>query len=250
MAWNLSTQCAKYLLSSPAEVKNKTAAITISMGDGDGTGGNDTINDTGTDLVKFKVGAFVKIQSEDANDTVLAKVLISTAGTLDVAAGTFTAVAAGSIISIVEYDLGGALAEILRNCTIHLFAEVRPSAGADATEPGSVLAKITLNGGTFVAGEATNGLNMGELDGSTLKRAVDPATALTEIWKGAGLIAGSASSCRIYANDLTTGVVTDKARLDGTVATSGGDLTMEGSTQVSIGVDVIVTDVAFGATAV
>ena len=144
----------------------------------------------------------------------------------------------------------GSVAELLANGTLDIFSGSRPSGGADETEGATLLASITLNGDAFVAGVATNGINVGEFDGLTMKRAIDAATSVTEVWKGAGIADGTATWCRWYANDKTTGASTTAVRMDGVIATSGGDLNLVNGTSIVTGVNTEISDVSVTMTGV
>jgi len=141
----------------------------------------------------------------------------------------------------------GSFAELLADGVIRIYSGSRP-ASADATETGTLLLTITKDGGAFTGGSATNGLNMGEFDGTTLKRSLDGGSP--ETWKGTGLADGTSGWCRFYANDYTTGASTTAVRCDGIVSVSGGELNMSNGTTITTGVDSEVTDVSFTATAV
>lgn len=145
----------------------------------------------------------------------------------------------------------GSVAELLTNSTIDIFSGTRPVGGADATEGVSPILSITLNGDAFVGGVATNGLNVGVMDGTTLKRAIDAVLdPAIEVWKGTGLSDATAGWARWYANDKTTGASTTAIRMDGVVATSGGDINMVNGTSIVTGVDSEVSDVSITITSV
>jgi len=144
----------------------------------------------------------------------------------------------------------GSLAELLENGVIEIYSGSRP-ANADTTEVGSgtLLCTLTLNGDTFVAGAPENGINMGTFDGNTLKRAIDAVEDPDlEIWKGTGVADGTAGWCRWYANAKATGASSTAVRMDGSIATSGGDLNMLNGTTVVTGIDSEVSDVSFDMT--
>jgi len=139
----------------------------------------------------------------------------------------------------------GSMAELLTNSTIDIFAGTRPAGGADETEGGIPILSITLNGDAFVGGVATNGINLGVMDGTTLKRAIDAVNdPALEVWKGAGLSDNTAGWARWYSNDKTTGASTTAVRMDGVVATSGGDLNMVNGTSIVTDVYSEVSDVS------
>lgn len=150
---------------------------------------------------------------------------------------------------LVKTGTYGSVAELLEDSVIEIFIGTRP-VNADTTEGSSAILRLTLNGAAFVAGVATNGINLGELDGTTLKRAIDSVTSNTEIWRGAGISDGTAGWARWYANAMVTGASTTAIRMDGTVATSGGDVTMVNGVTIVTGVDSDVSDVSVTMTGV
>jgi len=244
MPWKFSTGLTQAILASNPSTAEHLMANTISLGDGDGAGGLDTINDSATGLGGFDVHDFVLVLTGDSNNNSLVKVLSATTAKLEVPAGSFTGLVAGTVIGIIKIDFNGSIQEIFKNSVISVFSQARAS-DADQAEPGSSILDFTLNSDTFVAGAAENGLTMGALDGNTMKRAIDPETAATEVWKGDALATANAQSCRWYANAKVTGTSVSAIRMDGVVATSGGDLNMENGTNLTLGVPAEVTDVSF-----
>lgn len=244
MAWYLSTGLAKALLGATPYVVESLNASTISFGDGDGTGSTDTINDSGSGLGIFSINDWIIVlNGTNVNKVVMA--LTVAAGKIEVPAGSFTTAAAGSPVCIARLK-SGSLREIMQNSILCLFDTVRP-ATADLAEPGTLLAKITKNGGAFVAGTSTNGLNIAEFTGITIARAIDPVTGVAEVWKGAGIQTGTARTAVWYANEYVTGASSTALRMYGAVNTSGADVNMAGGTTITTGVDTGVTSVAFTA---
>jgi hypothetical protein len=137
----------------------------------------------------------------------------------------------------------GSFTDILSNGYMIGYSGVLP-ANANLSPTGIAVIIITLNGDPFVPGVATNGINLGVWDGLTLKRAIDPVTSSTEIWRGAGLDAAGTGTTvgyfRYFANADSTTI-----RMDGVAATSGGDITMANGTTIVSGVNSEVSDVSF-----
>jgi len=249
MAWRFSTGLTQAILAGDPQSDVNYMADTISMGDGDGAGGLDTINDSASGLGDFAVHDYVLIQSADANNNAFVKVVSAAAGKLEVPAGSFAAISAGTIIGLIKIDSNGTIKEIFKNSTIDVFSQVRPS-DADQAEPGTSILSFTKDGNAFTAGNSLNGLNMGVLDGNTMKRAIDPETGATENWKGDADTTATAQSCCWYTNDKITGASVTAKRMYGVVATSGGDLNMANGTNLTSGVPAEVTDVSFTVEAV
>lgn len=238
--WTLSTGAKNAILGKAGTAIQAVAASTISCGDGDGSGGRDTINDSGSGLAGFTVGDSITILG-GTNTGVTTRILSVAAGVIEVAAGTLTAEAAGSTILLVSSE-GGAFVEVFKNCTAHLYNAAPPS-DADSVEAGTKLCEITLDGNAFVSGSPTNGLNFGQVADGTVGRAIDPATGVEEVWKGTPSITGSALSVWVYANDVVTGASTTAVRMVGRVSTSGAEFNMTGGTTVTSGVEVVVDSV-------
>ena len=103
------------------------------------------------------------------------------------------------------------------NGVIAIFGGTMPTTAND-TEGSSPLVLLTLNGGAFTAGVATNGINLSTpVDGVLSK-------ASGETWSGVGLAAAGtgtqATWFRHYANSYVTGASTTAVRYDGAIGTS------------------------------
>lgn len=111
----------------------------------------------------------------------------------------------------------GSVKNVMANGVIHIYSGSQP-ATADAIETGDLLMIITKDSAAFVAGEATNGLNMGVSTDGVLAKAV------AETWSGLGLEGAGTGTVagwfRWYANDVTTGASTTAIRVDGAIGTS------------------------------
>ena len=110
-----------------------------------------------------------------------------------------------------------ALKTAYANGVIAIFGGTMPATAND-TEGSSPLVLLTLNGGAFTAGVATNGINLSTpVDGVLSK-------ASGETWSGVGLAAAGtgtqATWFRHYANDYVTGASTTAVRYDGAIGTS------------------------------
>ena len=82
------------------------SGTTISFGDGDGAGSNDTLNDSGNGLVSgtslFVDNDKIRVQGSASNDGDYAIRDAASAGSLEFAAGSFTAEAAGERITVTQ----------------------------------------------------------------------------------------------------------------------------------------------------
>ena len=110
-----------------------------------------------------------------------------------------------------------ALKTAYANGVIAIFGGTMPATSNDA-EGSSPLVLLTLNGGAFTAGVATNGINLSNpVDGVLSK-------ASGETWSGTGLAAAGtgtqATWFRHYANAYVTGASTTAVRYDGAIGTS------------------------------
>lgn len=133
----------------------------------------------------------------------------------------------------------GSLTDMLANGVIRIYNGTRP-ANADAAENGTMLLEITLDGlvsTTPMTG--TNGINLGEFIGNTLKQAAG------ETWKGEAVVTGTAIWGRWYAAPYEIGASSTAVRADGMVSISGAEINMANGTGITSGVDSEVTDVSF-----
>lgn len=89
---------------------------------------------------------------------------------------------------------------------------------ADAAPTGTLLGRVTLNGGAWNAGTAANGL---ALDAAAAGGVAKPTAA---VWKMTGLAAGNAGWFRFRGNAVDDGSVsTTLPRIDGAIAVGSGD---------------------------
>lgn len=123
----------------------------------------------------------------------------------------------------------------MANGVIRIYSGAQP-ANADSAVQGTLLAEITVDGGAFSHGSPTNGLNFDDPANALLQKAA------AETWRGVGLANGSAGWFRFCANPADAGgASTTLARIDGSVAKTGGDLSVSNTnveTSVPITVDV------------
>jgi hypothetical protein len=201
--------------------ENLITEITYSFGDGTGASGADQILDSGNGLVAagFEVGDYVSVAGSTSNNFSGLKVSAVAVGSLDVPAGSFTTEAAGDPVVLGSGANGGSLDEMLRNGVIEIYTGTQPTT-ADLAESGTKLLRITLASGAFIAGTATNGLNL-----ATAVAGVSSKEA-AEVWSGVGLAAGTAGWFRYYSNAYVTGASTTAERFDGVCGVGTGELRM------------------------
>ncbi len=129
--------------------------------------------------------------------------------------------------------------DLLANCVIGLFGSSQPN-DADQAENATLLGLVTLNGGAFVAGSPTNGLNFDAIpvhDALYTKTTMIKPVAAT--WKCVALANGTIGWARVYANAYVTGASYTAKRFDATAAVAGGQVTVS-SSQAVLGVPISV----------
>ncbi|UCD23235.1 MAG: hypothetical protein JSW51_09255 [Gemmatimonadota bacterium] len=115
----------------------------------------------------------------------------------------------------------GDFGTIFTNGVIYIYSGSQPAA-ADNAVSGTLLAKVTLNGGAFAFGSPTNGLNFEATatDGTLPK-------AAAETWQWVGEAAGTAGWFRLMGNPVDNlGASTTLPRMDGSIGTFGADLNL------------------------
>ena len=111
----------------------------------------------------------------------------------------------------------GSFKDVFANAVIVLRTGTQP-ATADAAESGDVLGMITVDGGAFTGGVATNGLNW---DAAVAGVCAKPSA---EEWAIIPSASGTAGYGRLYANDMTTGASTTAVRMDLACGVGAGEL--------------------------
>ena len=119
------------------------------------------------------------------------------------------------------------MAGALSTGVIEIYTGAQPASANDPVT-GTLLGTVTSNGGAFTPGSATNGLLFGTAASGSVAKA---ATA----WQFTGLANGTAGWFRFKGNAVDAGALsTTHVRLDGSIATSGGDMTI-GNISVTTG---------------
>lgn len=110
--------------------------------------------------------------------------------------------------------------EAMTDGVIRIYSGAQP-ATADSAVTGTLLLEVTVNGGAFAHGSPTNGLEFDAPAAGVLGK------ASAETWRGTGLANGTAGWFRFCANPTDSGgISTTLARIDGSVARTGGDLNL------------------------
>jgi hypothetical protein len=177
----------------------------------------------------FKVGDKITTTgSTTAGNDISEIVLTAVAqGALSFATGVLAASEAFLAGTIVTGSNGGSWKSLLDNGIIHVYSGTQP-ASADDAETGTLLLKLTVASGAFVAGSPDNGLSLRQIISGVMVK--DDG----EVWSGVGLATGTAGWFRYYANDYVTGASNNAIRFDGTVGTSGAQLILT-STNIVLG---------------
>jgi len=107
---------------------------------------------------------------------------------------------------------------IFVNCVIRFYSGAQPTS-SDAAPTGTLLGSVTIAGGAFAHGAATNGLNFGAPVGKSLSK------ASAEDWKFKGIAVGTIGYFRIQGNATDdNSSSTTLPRIDGSVGITSGDL--------------------------
>ena len=221
MTFRMSDGFRDAWLDYKARVKHSVIATTISFGDGDGTEGRDTINDSANGLAGFSATDMVTINGSTSNN-ITSEMLSVAAGKIEVAAGTLTTEAAGDTVAVMSAR-GGCFSDLLKFGIIKVFNGTQPDSANDA-ETGTHLATITNASLAFTSGVETNGLMLGNVSSHALQ------IETGQTWSAKGIAAGTAGWARFYANTVVSGASTSALRFDMAVSTSGGQFNMSNTT--------------------
>lgn len=117
--------------------------------------------------------------------------------------------------------------EAFNDGTIYIYSGPQPSSADDAVQ-GTLLLQITVNNGAWSAGSPTNGLGFDAPSNGVVSKAA------AEVWRGLGVADGTAGWFRLVGNAADAGgSSTSLPRLDGSVAISGGDMSLSSVTIVT-----------------
>jgi len=193
----------------------------------------DTIVDSNGGFVTagFKAGDVIVVNGSTGNDTMTGvKIKSVVAGTLtfdtDAVIADEADAPTGCTIAAAK---GGSLKDIFQNGVLNVYSGAQP-ATPNAAVAGTLLVKLTVSSGAFVAGAEASGLEFGDPALGVIAKCAD------EVWSGLGLVAGTASWFRLVANAEDLGAADTGyiyPRIDGTVGVSGADATIS-NTQIVV----------------
>ena len=234
MALRLSTGLRDKMLEKKAQAITVVTGTDISFGDGDGTGGRDTINQVANGLAGYEPGKLLTVVGSTLNDGTY-EILSSAPGIVEVAAGSLNTEAAAAAVVLVSAS-GGSLTDLFRNCVMRIYTGSQPTSPNDAAT-GTLLVEITESSGTFTAGQPANGLNFGDSVNGVIGKASG------ETWSGQAGATGTAGWFRIFDNAMEDAgsISTTAPRIDGAIATSGAQLNMSNTSITSGGTTTIDT---------
>jgi len=217
---------------------DRQAVVTgIHQGQGDAADFKDTDPDTivrtsGSWITDgFVAGDVLHCEGSTSNDVAVTgqKLASVTALTMTLEAGASVAAEVFAAATTLIACAGGSLSDVMRNGVINVYSGSQP-ATADAAVVGTLLVKLTVSSGAFVAGAEGSGL---EFDAAALGVI---SKCSEEVWSGLGLAAGTASWFRFVANPADPGTADSGyayPRIDGTVGVSGADCTIS-NTQIVV----------------
>lgn len=131
---------------------------------------------------------------------------------------------------------GGSLQDLLGGGVLYCYSDTQPSS-ADGVETGTLRLVVSLGSAAFVpgaGGASTNGLTFDDAVSAILTKAG------AEVWSGVGLTAGTIGWFRFHASEAVEGASTTAVRIDGSIASSGGQIAMSNTT-VEVGATVTCT---------
>lgn len=225
MPLRISTGVRNAMLGQRGRVTAALVGTDLAFVDG-GSGQADSITDSSNRFVSagFVPGGIVRTYNPTTSGNAGEFVVVGvSAGVLTLLPDVLAQSEAFEADTMLIQATGGSFRDLFRNCVLRVFSGGQPSS-ADSAETGTVLLELTLDGGSFSGGNFANGLTWGDPSGGIIAKSSD------ESWKGVGLTNGIMGWFRLYGNDLTTGASTTAMRIDGTVATSGGQLTVATTT--------------------
>jgi hypothetical protein len=193
----------------------------------------------GADTLTSVAGAFVTAGFV-ANDAVIIRgftggmagicgpftIVSVVAATMTFATGLLADDAATESVT-VTCVVGGSLRDIFKRGVLRIYTGTQPTT-ADLAATGTLLLTITSASGAFVGGAVANGLEFGVAASGAVSK------LSTQTWSGVAVATGTAGWFRLYGNAAdeasTPAISTTLPRLDGAIATSGGQLNLSSTT--------------------
>ena len=226
MAIKLSTGCVNDLMGKQAVLVGFKSGATLAYADNGGS--PDSITDSGNGLITsgFAPNQLIWTKNPTTGGNALSGVsLISVAaGTMTFVTGTLAQSEAFPAAGCVMSFRGGSIRDIFKDGVLRIFAGTAPST-ADAATTGTLLCQLTLSSGAFVAGAFDNGLEFSAATAGVI------GILSGETWSGLNLATGVATHFRLVGNAAdNNGSSTSLQRIQGTVGTSGTDITTANTT--------------------
>jgi hypothetical protein len=224
MAIRLSTGLRNALCSAVPAVTAGGASIATTGTIAAVTGSTDTFTDSGNGFVTagFKVGDTIMVSGfATAVNNGIFTVKAVAVGVLSIDETSVVNEAAGALNIKIQSISGGSIKDIFKDGVINVYTGTQPTTANDAIGTVTKLLAFSVDHLTFAHGSPANGLRFGVAAAGVLAKADDD-------WQALGLADGTAGWFRFKANatDADTGSNTTNARIDGTVRTSGGDMTI------------------------
>ncbi len=239
MAFYFSTALRNKLLSGVPALRSSVTITGTTIAAVDGGASADSFTDSGNGFVTagFSVGDAVLVMGFSGagavNNGKIFTLASVAAGTITVPTGSLTAETAGATVIITQV-IGSSLRDIFKDGWIGIYSGNQP-ANADAAKTGTLLAAITVAGGTLTPGSPANGLEFGLASAGIIQK--DSST-----WQGTGLVEDYAGWYRFYANATDAGALDSSylyPRIDGAIGTSGAQL-IASSTLIEVGATITI----------
>jgi hypothetical protein len=154
---------------------------------------------------------------------------ISAVDATDISASEATATTEAEGVNVkIQSISGGSIKDIFKDGVLHIYTGTQPTTADDAIGTVTKLLEFSVDHATFNEGTPANGLRFGDASAGVIAKD-------SSDWQALGLADGTAGWFRLCANaaDPETGSDTTHPRIDGTVRTSGGDITISSTTVVT-----------------
>lgn len=131
--------------------------------------------------------------------------------------------AASAKIAVVCQSQGGTFPEVFANACGAFYTNAQP-VNADATETGTLLGYLTVNGATFTPGDPANGINWNDsVDGVITKKTGAVLQCIP-------IASGTVGYLRLYDNARVTGASVTAVRLDLACGVGVGEVRLSSTT--------------------